>query len=1275
MAKHCNRCNQDYADDLPACPHCAAAKKTQPAYLHPLPKSESRSSDSAVNLGGAPPASSDSGNEHHPQPSSPSGSSVEWAAPPEQPPGEPVLLESPSDATLAQETASAKLGSKPSGSPSDSAVDLGASVEIIEETTPPLSDIIAAELAGDASKVDLVGDERRAGSASDSATPPPVEGTSRGEVQAASPESGVDVIEEADLEAAEEDEHSSAVDLGAVRPPSSDVIPAMGAEASADVGSSGVDLEGLPVPMVPSSASGSGSGRHGSSESSVDLGSQEDVPSPGMTGEEEPAVSDAEVDRLLAEVDEDSTAEGVSAAAEEEEEIRDRERAETEAESALSQSRSGRPRSRAPALIGTTLLGVVLGAGGLIGARLGGVDVPAAMGIGGKTSPSAAGPAATTTQTQTQSQVPNFATRLGFVRSGDFDAAAKAGIEQIQESNPEELAARGSYRLGAYLQKTGKVNPQDDQLKLAIADLQKAAEAKNPDAIYDLGLIQELANKLAEARAEYTKGKDQFQSDPVQKRRFEAALDRLDLKEAVGAAGAFLAPQPDRAAFMALLLIGLQEVQPPAAAAQAVADEAGFDFWKAAKAARSHKYAEAVKNIEAARKQHDSRRFTRLRKSQNPLSDPTEDIFLRCCDELKAYWQLQDRLRGGGYLTDKNTPSQALDAALKDAKGGGATAAKALADAKERMEKLTGEKKAADDKVAELTTQLKKVTDDSAAATTKLKKAEDALKERDALLKTASDSERRLKSANESLTGSLKKIADELETAKLIDRGSNADIAEAVHQTIAIAAMKDPRGEIRKLRMEVNRAAAALRQRRRPQEMIPLWLLILEQNRERSELEQKVTAQEVLRDVQQVKADPSATKGERGRADIVKGLALRNAGEFVAAKAALEAGRTAVDQGGWLFLANDALREVSDPGKYYADRAEVLYSRGQREALLALFNQALRVLPAKERAGLLARRSLIELDAARSKHRGALPPSEPLLAAARRDAEEAAKADIAEGHYAAGKIAEALGRWDAATASYRKALAAHPAADAEGSRYRIALARALMQPSSPRSAPMILPPPGAKVGRRDSLRQLPTELLVVTALIGLQAPLLPEEPPGVAEAEKLADEILGAPANTVPFNVRAQALAIKGRWTLALRLYVDGLRPSLPRERADGLLYLILHHPCLRRPDSLRVPDPIEAEKHFAAGVNFYFEGDYADAEKDLLIAIENDSQDARYFYFLGLSHLALNRRLDALADFEEGAILERLSRPSSRAVSQTLERVQGKKRRILNEVRGRPER
>ena len=99
---------------------------------------------------------------------------------------------------------------------------------------------------------------------------------------------------------------------------------------------------------------------------------------------------------------------------------------------------------------------------------------------------------------------------------------------------------------------------------------------------------------------------------------------------------------------LASLLIGLQ--QPGEQIAPPEAEEAGVEFWNAVKLAQKGEYDKAIEALKKARATHDQRRFTRLRKAQNPLSDPTEDIFLRSCDELIGSWQAREKLRAAGYL-------------------------------------------------------------------------------------------------------------------------------------------------------------------------------------------------------------------------------------------------------------------------------------------------------------------------------------------------------------------------------------------------------------------------------------------------------------------------------------------------------------------------------------------------------------------------------------------------------------------------------------------------
>jgi hypothetical protein len=1397
MAKHCTLCNQEYGDDLAACPHCAAAKKThlasrvedrttQLADSNFTAENEPASpADSAIDFG-APTASV-------PQASGEplSGTSaVAWSALVEEPGNEPIKIDSPSDADLlahgvAESTPPAPheelVGELPSHEAiapsepvsadeemvdlsepppqneklvSDSEVDLGGPpVELLGDDSGAVltdkpkdeSDVFVAELASDAQSVDMVSDSGM--HILEGAAIEPLHEAAAAAVDASIDKGAAEaeLNEEAALDAVEIADDSSLVNLGSSSAEGGEELAVEEVGEVAEVADgSGINLEGLPTTNAPHSD------RRSASESMVDLGSHAEIPttSHGDNGHEvmagsgidvgnreEPAaidpVSDLALESLLTEPAhheagheesvvaahdrpvsaEDSNdflaglnetppvdeASGIGAGAEALDEIESGESVENaaaeetvEAEEEEKPKKPVKPRSRVPALVGGTFLGILLGAGGLIGARVGGVDVPAMMGVG-ESAKAPVKPSAPTVPPVT------FDALKTMVQNGDFEGATKAGIDTAPASKPDELAARGDYRLGAYLQKAGnKINPQDPALQPALQDLQKAAEMKDPLAIYDLAFIKELAGQLKEAGDEYAKGVQAFQNDPALKQQFESAVQRVELKASRKAGEARLSlPErlEDRAALAVLLLMGLQQPgqppqpdQAPPVPAKEASQEAGFDFWQAAKLARAGKFADAIRVLDRARALHDQRRFSRLRKAQNPLSDPAEDIFLRCCEELKVYWRLEDRLRDGGYLTEKNTPPEALQALLQTAQSSAAILkdvndklvnAKLVApgdDLSKGVARLIDEKMKAEAAVVELTAKFQKASDENTKLSADLTTAKKTIADRDADLASAKDENAKLKTANGDLNATLKKVVDELANAKFFDPKGKENVGEAVKKAVDVAKIKDPQGMLRQLREEIALLTSSLKERWKPEEMLPLWLLLLDENRGRTDL-----TNQAAKDVDRVTADAHTSQTRKGEAAVVLGLALRNTEKFSEAKKVLEAARGSVDKGEWLVRADAALKEVSNPAAYFANQAQTLYDRGRLEAALAVLDRAMKVLTAQDQSKLLAQRSLIELDAARTKTKGTLSPTEPLLIAARKDAAEAAKAGLAEGHYASGRIAEEMGQLDAAIQSYRAALAAHQAVDAEGARYRMALARVLLLPREARPGQ---PVEGQKIGWRDPapyparhFQEMKSLVLMLT--LGLQAPLLPGDEPGFEEAEKLADEVLAAEkANpgSVRFDALAQALAVKGRWNAALQTYVEGIRPMLPREYGNGLMYMILNHPRLKRPDSLRIPNPLAAGRHFAAGLNFYFDRDYANAERAFLQSIELDSGDARYFYFLGLSRLQQNHRRDAYDDFDAGAALERVNRPSPAAVSEALERIQGPNRRIVNEFRQRQE-
>ena len=146
-----------------------------------------------------------------------------------------------------------------------------------------------------------------------------------------------------------------------------------------------------------------------------------------------------------------------------------------------------------------------------------------------------------------------------------------------------------------------------------------------------------------------------FTKEPALKRRFDAALIRLDLLTPTAPVGIGQLPleEKERLLLVALLLPLLQEGAP----AQPET-EAGYDFWEAVDLGASRTSRRRSKSCKPPVSCTTSGAFAPLRKPQNPTSDPNEEIFLRSCDELKVYWQMQERLRSGGYLTADQRPGR-----------------------------------------------------------------------------------------------------------------------------------------------------------------------------------------------------------------------------------------------------------------------------------------------------------------------------------------------------------------------------------------------------------------------------------------------------------------------------------------------------------------------------------------------------------------------------------------------------------------------------------------
>ena len=94
------------------------------------------------------------------------------------------------------------------------------------------------------------------------------------------------------------------------------------------------------------------------------------------------------------------------------------------------------------------------------------------------------------------------------------------------------------------------------------------------------------------------------------------------------------------------------------------------------------------------------------------------------------------------------------------------------------------------------------------------------------------------------------------------------------------------------------------------------------------------------------------------------------------------------------------------------------------------------------------------------------------------------------------------------------------------------------------------------------------------------------------------------------------------------------------------------------------------AYEHYTKGLRAYRDGNYQDAEKEFQNAVDNDQQDARYYYYLGLARWSLGKKEAAADDFRAGAKLEKENKPSQIFIQLALDRAEDEALRDLSRFR-----
>lgn len=120
-----------------------------------------------------------------------------------------------------------------------------------------------------------------------------------------------------------------------------------------------------------------------------------------------------------------------------------------------------------------------------------------------------------------------------------------------------------------------------------------------------------------------------------------------------------------------------------------------------------------------------------------------------------------------------------------------------------------------------------------------------------------------------------------------------------------------------------------------------------------------------------------------------------------------------------------------------------------------------------------------------------------------------------------------------------------------------------------------------------------------------------------------------------------------------------------------GVALLGLTVPTVRRAAAQTPVDPLAVTTSYGAGVHAFHALDFQESHRALSAAIEAGSDDPRVFYYRGLAAMKLGRLEEADADFADGATREAAG-GSTRAISRSLERVQGCDRLRLEQYRSR---
>jgi tetratricopeptide (TPR) repeat protein len=424
----------------------------------------------------------------------------------------------------------------------------------------------------------------------------------------------------------------------------------------------------------------------------------------------------------------------------------------------------------------------------------------------------------------------------------------------------------------------------------------------------------------------------------------------------------------------------------------------------------------------------------------------------------------------------------------------------------------------------------------------------------------------------------------------------------------------------------------------------------------------------------EAKSSPEA----KAKAHYVEALILRNKDEHDAARKALEKTlAAAADLKGDAALKNTvqgSLKELTDPAAYYLPRAQLKAATGDFKGAVQELTGALKVLPG-EQPGLHLKRAEWTFEAA--------TPAGKFDAATQKnirdDALVAAK-DMTlapRSYYLLGKLDETNKDWAAAEKNYRQAIDTSGMSP-EAEVYKVALARVLLR-ERPAGAEGGAPEVD-KGGIEESEQPLdaPAPGVMFVSFEDSPAEQQPDEDDPAAqkrlkESMTIANQLIksdNAKTRGEGYMLLGIAQARLGKKNEGLLNYVKGLELSYPGADTQELAKMVNTHPAFQQSDLALQVNPVLSERHFAKGLELFWGKNYAAAEAEFKKAVTFYNEDARYYYFLGMSqYLQKSKIKQAEAEYsiELGVKMEIARRPTSQVINASLERIQGELRQMLN--------